>query len=592
MHGSGARTATPASAPGALADRTGVGRLERAVLTVAIAWIAVVLFVRWPAFSRRLFVSDSNIDAAFFGFAGELLRTGGTPYVSYWDHKPPLIHLVNAAALTLSGGRVWGLWIASLAVLVSALVLGFRTLQRAYGGSGALLGTTYFAFTLPAVLASNLTEEYALPLQWLAVLLLLRWRPAEDAMHRLGVPLGVLAGLSFFLRANLVGAMVSVAVVLSVILLTERRIGAWLRLVGGGLTGVGLVAAPVIGYLALHGSLGPFWDQAFHYNFLYSATNWGFRVRAALQGLTFTTVFGSFVLPFAGWIFAAYRLRMGPRTDEERGILLLALVWLPIELGLASMSGRPYGHYFVTLLAPLSFLAGRFAHETVSAGPSLRDRSGWSGPRGAVAALSAGIALFAAGKTLIDVRDSGVWEGRAAQVAAVADYVRTHSDERDAILVWGHAADVYFFSDRVPASRFIYALPLLTPDYADPALIAEFLNEVRTAEPLLIVDATFSSLAGEKIVPSLQTWDPLWRFPEYGSRDRAWWSMTPALEEFYTFVRDNYEAVETIGPWEWTVYRRLPAFAVASGRAPVTSDAYPGRAGHSPQGQNQANDRD
>ena len=538
-----------------------------------------------------MFVSESNIDAAFFGFAGELLRTGGTPYVSYWDHKPPLIHLVNAAALTLSGGRVWGLWIASLAVLVAGLVLGYRTLQRAYGGSGALLGITYFAFTLPAVLASNLTEEYALPLQWLAVLLLLRWRPAEDAMHRLGVPLGVLAGLSFFLRANLVGAMVSVAVVLSVVLLAKRRIGAWLRLVGGGLAGVGLVTAPLVGYLALHGSLGPFWDQAFHYNFLYSATTWGFRVRAAAQGLTVTSVYGSFVLPFAGWIFAAYKLRMGPQTEQERSLLLLALVWLPIELGLASMSGRPYGHYFVALLAPLSFLAGRFAHEIVSAVPSLRDRTGWSGPRGAVAALSAGIALFAAGKTLIEVRDSGVREGRGAQVAAVVDYIRTHSDERDPVLVWGHAADVYFFSGRVPASRFIYPLPLLTPGYADAALIAEFLNEVRAAAPLLIVDATFSNLAGEKIVPSLETWDPMWRFPEYGSRDRAWWSMTPALEEFYTLIADNYVPVETIGPWEWTVYRRVPTSALASGRALMTSGAYSGRTGHSPQGQNAANKR-
>ena len=69
---------------------------------------------------------------------------------------------------------MWGIWLISLAMLLLSLVLAHLALRRAFGAVPAALGVCVFAFTLPSMLASNLSEEYALPLQWGCVFVLSR----------------------------------------------------------------------------------------------------------------------------------------------------------------------------------------------------------------------------------------------------------------------------------------------------------------------------------------------------------------------------------------------------------------------------------
>jgi hypothetical protein len=100
--------------------------------------------------------------------------------------------------------------------------------------------------------------------------------------------------------------------------------------------------------------------------------------------------------------------------------------------------------------------------------------------------------------------------------------------------------------------------------YADSALIRGFLDEIRTAAPPIIIDATATadSTAGEDLVPPLGAWVPDWRYPDPERHDWAreiWWTMTPALKGFYDLVAEDYEdyvVVDSVGPLKWPVYRR------------------------------------
>jgi 4-amino-4-deoxy-L-arabinose transferase-like glycosyltransferase len=113
--------------------------------------------VEWPTFLYPMITSDSTIDSAFFAYAGELLRTGGKPYITHWDHKPPLIYLINAAGLALSAlsdGRIWGVWITTWVALGGALALGYFAMRRAFGALAAVLGTVFFGGMLPTSTSS------------------------------------------------------------------------------------------------------------------------------------------------------------------------------------------------------------------------------------------------------------------------------------------------------------------------------------------------------------------------------------------------------------------------------------------------------
>ena len=527
---------------------------EWVALGVCAVWIFALLFATWPAPLYPDFNSNSPIDSAFFGYAGELIRTGARPYLDFWDHKPPLIFLVNAAGLMLSGGRVWGIWLVNLFMFLTAVVLGCLTLRRSFGTWGTVLGTTYFAFSLPLALPLNLTEGYVLPLQWAAAFLLTRSELSRFARPALlGLMIGILSAFAFFLRANLIGAGLSVMLALSVVLLSERRFQAWLRFVAGTAAGAVSVAAVVLLYLWSLGVLEAFSDQVFHYNVVYSAASWGMRVRAAIYVLGTASAFGSLILPAAGWAFAAYRL-WSSRHRSLQAPLFFGLIWLPVEVALASVSGREYAHYTAPLFAPLAFLAAIFAAEIAASLQEGDANAGAVPARYAIGALAAGIVLLPLAQVLRDLRDSDLQGMRRDQIGAASAYIASHTPPNAHVLVWGHAADVYFLSRRRPASRFIYALPLLTPGYADTALIRGFLDELRAAQPPLILDATAGQRPADNLVPSLATWNPHWRYPATGAA--PWWTMSSSLKAFYDYIGEQYTIVDSVGPQRWTVYRR------------------------------------
>src|SRR5919106_2795651 len=86
-----------------LSLRRPIYRLILSVWAVGIAaWIGILHYADWPVWRYPGFLSGSTLDSAAFAYIGELLRHGARPYIDYWDHKPPLVHLINAGGLILS----------------------------------------------------------------------------------------------------------------------------------------------------------------------------------------------------------------------------------------------------------------------------------------------------------------------------------------------------------------------------------------------------------------------------------------------------------------------------------------------------------
>jgi len=533
---------------------TSVTAFEWAMLVAGMAWVVAVTFVRWPAPLFPQFGSNSTIDAAFFALAGRLVLNGQVPYVAFWDHKPPLIYLIDAFGLSLSSGGVWGIWIVTVAALGATLGMAWRAWRPTVGPSAAIIGMTWVAASVGLVAPFNLTEGYVLPVHAAAMLLVTRWSPLRRRVFVHGLIIGAVAGLAVMLRLNFVGAPAVVLATMVIGLLATgraRKLPVW---VIGVVTGLALVIVPLLVWLGAHHALEPFREQVFAYNATYSAASWSSRARAAFEGVAVTTMYGTLLLPISGWMLAVRRLVVRRRGATPTPVLLFAVLWLPVEIALAAVPGRPYLHYFATLLLPFGLLTGIAACEVFaviarSAPPAVAGR--W---RRYVALVVCGvIAVVPIGRTLIALRDSGLRGQRAEQVDATAHYVRAHSARDSRLLVWGHASDVYFFANRAPASRFVYPLAMLTPRYADSSLVAGFVDELRASAPPLIVDATPGVAQSDAVVPSLSSWNPRWRYPTSGV---AWWTMTPALRAFYDYVASSYAIVDVVGPQRWVIYAR------------------------------------
>src|SRR5690606_15608084 len=85
----------------------------------------------------------------------------------------------------------------------------------------------------------------------------------------------------------------------------------------------------------------------------------------------------------------------------------------------------------------------------------------------------------------------------------VSNFIRRHSSPADRIFVWGFNADIHLFTDRAPASRYLFCTfqtglvpwtnldPAIDTSYAIvPGAIENLLADLRRTAPLFIVDCS------------------------------------------------------------------------------------------------------
>src|SRR5690242_10425305 len=106
--------------------RSGTG--ERIALVLVALWIPLQMLLTWPAPLTPAFDGPWRYDTSNFAYEGALVRHGAMPYVAFWDHKGPLIYLLDAGGLTISGGHLWGIWLIGLVAVGLAAALGYRAM--------------------------------------------------------------------------------------------------------------------------------------------------------------------------------------------------------------------------------------------------------------------------------------------------------------------------------------------------------------------------------------------------------------------------------------------------------------------------------
>lgn len=184
------------------------------------------------------YISD---DSALFQHAGWYITQGATPYVDFWDLKPPLIYAVTTLLAVLSGGdmlalHVFSILVANVVVIAGVILVGALTYRLTKDGFASLVaGGAMFVvpsvYTFPS--AGIRPKYFAFFLGALALWLAIDDRPgssgaaaaASAGFWQLGAPIAALVVAIGFQRGG------------------PRRAG---RTAAGGLIVAGAVVLPFV----------------------------------------------------------------------------------------------------------------------------------------------------------------------------------------------------------------------------------------------------------------------------------------------------------------------------------------------------------
>ena len=431
--------------------------------------ILAALFIHLPGFVRTEVL---NPDEAFLATQARVINDGGHLYQDAVDRKPPLVPYVYAATARVTGSYSleWVRLLAAVAHVITALLIA-AIARRRWGDRAAFAAALLYLIASVGLVvedsqAANF-EVFMLPLMCASMLLADRGRHAGAGLAAAGATLAKQVAATTMLP-------------LAYLAWRRDRAAGLLRLGAAFVLPIALAAA-LFGWTDFF-----FWVFTGTGSYLDPSGSWSVAIGRGAWG-TFMFVcsnMGALILVVGAW----------RRRSEDLDLWL----WLAAAMIGAASGFRFFGHYFLQLAPPFALLA---ASTLATARRPAWIRTALFG----LFTITVSLALaFTSHPNVLHSYD---------RVASTID-ARTTAD--DHIFVWGQFPEVYWASDRRPATRFLTSGFLtgfgggrsaqhVGPQYAVAGAWADFTTDLALHPPALIVDA------------SVGTSFSIERFPEFAS---------------------------------------------------------------------------
>jgi 4-amino-4-deoxy-L-arabinose transferase-like glycosyltransferase len=442
------------------------------VLAIALGAVAV----RAPLFDLPL-----ERDEGEYAYIAWRLGAGETPYLDWFDQKPPGVFFAYRAALALPGDpvvairAVAALFCAGSAVAVFALARAL--LGTAAAGVAALLYVFLSADPLLQGPIAN-TEIFMAPWILGAALLSLRVLGTARPSFATGVAIGLALGVATAFKQV---AAVNAPLLLALFWLRAprgERLAATARFAGAVAAGVVSVWAVIALWFAARGGLGAALDAIVLHNLAYAA---GLPLAARAAALAYYTA------PLASsqgvaWLFAAFGVAVLARRSDRFPALFLVGFAAANAIGVAA-SGYFFPHYFQQLVPAVAVLAAA----AIVGGEAAPPR--WRVVTGSALAV-APLAIAAIGFWRLDPAEASrriFPDNYFDAMPAIGAEVAAQTSPGDRVFVFGAEPELLFHAQRVSATRYIFLFPVFGafPDAA--ARQAEVIAEVEDARPAAIV---------------------------------------------------------------------------------------------------------
>lgn len=412
---------------------------------------------------------ESQTDQSVFKTISMLISRGYMPYRDSFDHKGPMIYIINVLGDLISSYR--GIWVVELLFLSLTFFVLYKLARLKCGVFMAFASLMYSYVNLSYYYGTgNLVEEYALLFIAISLYIFCDYFVNDKITVFRLIMSGWCFGVVLLLRENMISVWGVFCVAVAVKKCKEKQYVDIARYIGWFLLGAFIIVVPVVLWLGLGGALPEFWNQYVMFNFEYSACS-------------FTAKWGSlFFFSNNTGVLLAVLCSIYLAKNSDRFFWESYIIFIVVNMILLSFSGRIYDHYNLLTIPMIVFpLAGVF-HEIEQIDSKYR-------------IIGFGIVTYMAICSAIPIImhntewASNVYNQRnidkvSEDVNIVCDIIERYTEEDDPIVVYGNWNIIYIKSNRIPASKYSYQDPIMG---VSDKIHDDFWNEMYAKKPKCVV---------------------------------------------------------------------------------------------------------
>lgn len=450
-------------------------KMVASLLTIAcFAVVAFMIVSIAPAFPWNS--GETMTDSSVFVTIGKQMQNGAMPYRDTFDHKGPLLYLINYLGLILNETK--GIFVFEFFAIFATLIFMFKIARLKIKSYSHSIIITLVAFTPFIVLYiidwGNLTEQYAMPFMAGSLYIFLKY----FLKKQVSIFDIILTGLCFacvaMLRVNMASmwCIFCLAIIINNIL--NKKYSELVKNIISFTIGCSIIVIPITIWLIVGGAFNDFVDAYIKFNLTYSNFSNNGVGLAISYFLNNSIIFLSLLLA----IIFAFRIK----CSESRWTTVTYLISYIAVIYTACMSGNIYPHYGMILTPmtvwPLAMLYNETAkHERINP-PSYILLSIL------LVSLSFSVWINVANKFFNSYRYRTADKEETTTVSQICSYIDEHTIPSDHIIVYGNWNQIYLRCNRLPASKYSYQFPI---SYIRDSITQEFYEDISTTRPKAII---------------------------------------------------------------------------------------------------------
>ncbi|MFA5293409.1 MAG: glycosyltransferase family 39 protein [Phycisphaerae bacterium] len=477
---------------------------------IAVGLLVIVLFI--AAIRIRLLSIPLERDEGEYAYIAQMMLKGVPPFISAYSMKLPGIYAVYALIFLVFGQSASAIHFGLLIANIAAIILIFLLTRRLFDDISAFIAACSYAvvsLARPVLGLSANAEHFVLLPVLTGFILLLQF----IERRRLWVLFftALLFGLAFIIKQHAIffGIFAAFYLLYSDFHCEPFR---WKNLIAGQIVFAAGAVIPFVVTCFIFWRAGVF-DKFLFWTFIYAGKYASVTPLQFAPGIFFHYFSDVFKFSIPIWIFALSGLFRIFYNSSLRKFIpfisgLLFFSFLSICPGFYFRS-----HYFIFLL-PVTVILSSLGF----LGFCVWIKGRLPRPLYGLIAVIAGFILI--GYALFEQR-MYLFDGNSAKVCRliykanpflesqkIAEFITANSDSNDTIAVIGSEPQIYFYSRRKSATRYIYTYPLMEPhDYA-ASMQKEMMKEIESAKPkfLVFVNIQASWLVKKDSITTILKW--------------------------------------------------------------------------------------